>query len=98
MMAIVEQVATFNEDFRRLRHEHRRQLIERTAQSIARWQREGLVRATLDPELAARAMSAMVDHTLYLWLIQGEDADEDALLNTLDQMSVSALGLDPDDR
>lgn len=97
MMAIVEQVATFNESFRQLRHEHRRILIERTSRSIARWQREGLVRATLDPELAARAMSAMVEHTLYLWLIQGEDADENALLNTLDQMSVSALGLDPDD-
>ncbi|WP_227984649.1 TetR/AcrR family transcriptional regulator [Nocardia spumae] len=98
MMAIVEQVATFNEEFRALRHEHRRQLIDRTAQAIARWQREGLVRASLDPELAARAMSAMVEHTLYLWLIQGEDADEQALLDTLDQMSVSALGLDPDDK
>ncbi|WP_280423667.1 TetR/AcrR family transcriptional regulator [Nocardia carnea] len=93
MMAIIEQVATFNEDFRLLRHEHRRQLIDRTARAIARWQSEGLVPADLDPELAARAMSAMVDHTLYLWLIQGEDADEEALLATLDQMCVGALQL-----
>lgn len=98
MMAIVEQVATFNEEFRQLRHEHRRQLIDRTARAIARWQSEGLIRPELDPHLAARAMSAMVDHTLYLWLIQGEDADEEALLDTLDRMSVSALGLDPDQR
>ncbi|WP_040834983.1 TetR/AcrR family transcriptional regulator [Nocardia brevicatena] len=98
MMAIVEQVATFNEEFRQLRHEHRRQLIDRTARAIARWQSEGLVRPELDPQLAARAMSAMVDHTLYLWLIQGEDADEEALLDTLDRMSVSALGLDPDQK
>ncbi|MCX4094955.1 TetR/AcrR family transcriptional regulator [Nocardia sp. alder85J] len=95
LLAIVEQVATFNEEFRRLRHEHRRVIIDRTAQAIARWQSEGLVRPELDPELAARAMAAMVDHTLYLWLIQGEDADEDALLDTLDQMSVGALGLLP---
>ncbi|MGW0180293.1 TetR/AcrR family transcriptional regulator [Nocardia sp. NPDC003345] len=95
LMAIVEQVATFNEEFRRLRHEHRRQLIDRTARAIARWQSDGLVPAALDPELAARAMSAMVEHTLYLWLIQGEDADEAALLDTLDRMSVGALGLDP---
>ncbi|WP_280401752.1 TetR/AcrR family transcriptional regulator [Nocardia carnea] len=94
LMAIIEQVATFNEDFRLLRHEHRRQLIDRTARAIARWQSEGLVPAGLDPELAARAMSAMVDHTLYLWLIQGEDADEEALLSTLDQMCVGALHLD----
>lgn len=98
MMAIVEQVATFNEEFRQLRHEHRRQLIDRTARAIARWQSEGLIRPELDPQLAARAMSAMVDHTLYLWLIQGEDADENALLDTLDRMSVSALGLDPDEK
>lgn len=98
MIAIVEQVATFNEEFRRLRHEHRRQLIDRTARAIARWQSEGSVRPELDPELAARAMSAMVDHTLYLWLIQGEDADEEALLDTLDRMSVSALGLEPDEK
>lgn len=94
LMAIIEQVATFNEEFRLLRHEHRRQLIDRTARAIARWQSEGLVSTGLDPELAARAMSAMVDHTLYLWLIQGEDADEEALLATLDQMCVSALQLD----
>ncbi|MBF6193692.1 TetR/AcrR family transcriptional regulator [Nocardia implantans] len=94
MMAIIEQVATINDDFRLLRHEHRRQLIDRTARAIARWQSEGLVRANLDPELAARAMAAMVDHTLYLWLIQGDDANEEALLETLDQMCVGALGLD----
>ncbi|MEV0365649.1 TetR/AcrR family transcriptional regulator [Nocardia fusca] len=94
LMAIIEQVATFNEEFRLLRHEHRRQLIDRTARAIARWQSEGLVPTGLDPELAARAMSAMVDHTLYLWLIQGEDADEEALLATLDQMCVGALHLD----
>ncbi len=98
MMAIVEQVATFNEEFRQLRHEHRRGLIDRTAKAIARWQDEGLVRPKLDPELAARVMAAMVEHTIYLWLIQGEDADEDALLDTLDRMSVGALGLDPDEQ
>ncbi len=94
LMAIVEQVATFNEEFRQLRHDHRHQLIERQARAIARWQSEGLVRKSLDPELAARAMSAMVDHTLYLWLVQGDEANEAALLDTLDQMCVGALGLD----
>ncbi|MCX5042101.1 TetR/AcrR family transcriptional regulator [Aldersonia sp. NBC_00410] len=94
LMAIVEQVATFNDEFRRLRHEHRHLLIDRTARAIARWQSEGLVRQSLDPEMAARAMSAMVDHTLYLWLVQGDEANEAALLDTLDQMCVGALGLD----
>ncbi|MFF0815319.1 TetR/AcrR family transcriptional regulator [Rhodococcus sp. NPDC003318] len=96
LMAIVEQVATFNDEFRELRHEHRRQLTERTARAIARWQEEGLVRAELDPTLAARTMAAMVDHTLYLWLIQGDEANEAALLDTLDLMCLGALGLEPD--
>ena len=93
MIAIVEQVATFNSDFRRLRHEHRRVLIERSARAIAQWQDDGEVSATLDPELAARSLAAMVDHTLYLWLVQGEDAEEQAILDTLDQMCLGALGL-----
>ncbi|WP_036518545.1 TetR/AcrR family transcriptional regulator [Nocardia sp. 348MFTsu5.1] len=96
LMAIVEQVATFNDDFRRLRHDHRHQLIDRQARAIARWQQEGLVRQSLDPEMAARAMSAMVDHTLYLWLVQGDEANEALLLDTLDQMCLGALGLDQD--
>ncbi len=93
MMAIVEQVATMNADFRALRHQHREELTQRTAQAITRWQREGLANPKLDPTLAARTMSAMVDHTLYLWLVQGDDADSEALLNTIDEMCVAALGL-----
>lgn len=96
LMAIVEQVATFNEDFRAVRLEHRHQLTDRTARAIARWQAEGLVRPELDPALAARAMAAMVDHTLYLWIIQGDEANEEALLDTLDLMCLGALGLEPD--
>ncbi|GAA3715934.1 TetR/AcrR family transcriptional regulator [Gordonia hankookensis] len=94
MMAIVEQVATFNAEFRELRHQHRAQWIDRTAAAIRRWQDEGRARAALDPTMAARAMAAMVDHSLYLWLVQGEDADETKLLDTLDQMCLGALGLD----
>ncbi|WP_245709086.1 hypothetical protein [Rhodococcus tukisamuensis] len=94
LMAIVEQVATFNSEYRELRHEHRRKLLDRTARAIARWQQQGHVRASLDPVMAARAMAAMVDHSLYLWLVQGDEADEESLLDTLDQMCIGALGLD----
>ena len=96
LMAIVEQVATFNDEFRALRQQHRQQVVERSSRAIARWQADGLVRASLDPEFAARAMAAMVDHTLYLWLVQGDEADEERLLDTLDHMCLGALGLHPD--
>jgi AcrR family transcriptional regulator len=96
MMAIVEQVATFNEEFQEMRRKHRAASVGRSAKAIARWQRAGLVAGDLDPEMAARALAAMVDHSLYLWLVQGEDPPGTArLLDTLDLLSIRALGLLP---
>jgi len=96
MMAIVEQVATFNEEFKELRRKHRAAAVARSARAIARWQKEGLVDPSLDPEMTARALAAMVDHSLYLWLVQGEDpAGTERLLDTLDALNIRALGLDP---
>lgn len=96
LMAIVEQVATFDDQFGRLRHEHRSRWTDWTSRAIANWQREGLARGDLDPVSAARAMAAMVDHTLYLWLVQGDESDEATLLDTLDRMCLGALGLERD--
>ncbi|MFF5258150.1 TetR/AcrR family transcriptional regulator [Actinomadura viridis] len=97
MMAIIEQVATFNEEFQEMRRKHRAALVGRSARAIGRWQRAGLVAADLDPELTARALAAMVDHSLYLWLVQGDDpAGTERLLDTLDALYIRALGLPPD--
>jgi AcrR family transcriptional regulator len=96
LMAIIEQVATFNEEFQELRRKHRTVAIGRSATAIERWQRAGLVDAGLDPELTARALAAMVDHSLYLSLVQGDDpAGTERLLDTLDTLSIAALGLRP---
>ena len=98
MMAIVEQVATFNVEFQELRRKHRAVSVARSAKAIARWQREGLVPADVDPEMAARALAAMVDHSLYLWLVQDDDPQgTERLLDTLDALTVRALGLPPDE-
>ncbi|MCG5212765.1 TetR/AcrR family transcriptional regulator [Streptosporangium sp. KLBMP 9127] len=94
MMAIIEQVATFNEDFRELRSRHRAASVRRTAGAIRRWQRSGRIAPDLDPELAAAALGAMIDHSLYLWLAQGGVADAERLMDTLDHLVVHALGLD----
>jgi len=56
-----------------MRRKHRAVSVGRSARSIARWQRAGLVPRDLDPEMTARALAAMVDHSLYLWLVQGDD-------------------------
>ncbi|MEU4821608.1 TetR/AcrR family transcriptional regulator [Actinomadura citrea] len=94
MMAIIEQVATFNEEFQELRRKHRASSVGRSARVIARWQREGLVPSDLDAETAAGALATMVDHSLYLWIVQGSDPQgAERLLETLDTLSVRALGL-----
>ncbi|GAA4055344.1 MULTISPECIES: TetR/AcrR family transcriptional regulator [Actinomadura] len=94
MMAIIEQVATFNVEFQEMRRRHRAGAIGRSAKAIERWQRAGLVDADLDAEMAARALAAMVDHSLYLWFVQGEDTpDTERLLDTLDALTIRALGL-----
>jgi len=96
MMAIVEQVATFNEEFQEMRRKHRAVSVGRSAKAIERWQRAGLVAQDLDPEMTARALAAMVDHSLYLWLVQGDDPPAtERLLDTLDTLNVRALGLPP---
>ncbi|RRO20684.1 TetR/AcrR family transcriptional regulator [Saccharopolyspora rhizosphaerae] len=94
MMAIVEQVATFNEEFQELRREHRATSIARTAHALRRWQRDGLVPDDVDPELTARALAAMIDHSLYLWIVQGDDPPAaERLLDTLDTLTRRALAL-----
>jgi AcrR family transcriptional regulator len=93
MMAIVEQVATFNEEFREVRGRHRAASVRRTARAIRRWQREGRVAPELDADLAACALGAMVDHSLYLWLAKNEGGDAERLMETLDHLVVRALGL-----
>lgn len=94
MMAIIEQVATFNVEFQELRRQHRAVSIGRSARAIRRWQQAGLIPADPDPEMTARALAAMVDHTLYLWLVQGEDPPgTERLLDALDTLSIRALGL-----
>lgn len=97
MMAIIEQVATFNEEFQDLRRKHRSISITRTTNALRRWQRTGLMPGDVDPEMTARALAAMIDHSLYLWIVQGDDLpDAEHLLRTLDALTCRALGLPPD--
>ncbi|GAB2822256.1 hypothetical protein GCM10022221_20280 [Actinocorallia aurea] len=94
IMPIIEQVATFNEEFKELRRKHRAATVTRSTRAIQRWQREGLVDPSLDAATAALALAAMVDHSLYLWIVQGEDTENtERLLDTLDTLNIRALGL-----
>jgi AcrR family transcriptional regulator len=93
MMAILEQVATFNDEIRAIRREVRYAHVTRGTRAIERWQREGRVPKDLDPRYAASALATMVDKSFYNWLVLGEPFEEDVAMATLNRMCVRALGL-----
>jgi AcrR family transcriptional regulator len=93
MMAIIEQVATFNDEFRLLRREVRYAALARSERAIERWQREGLVPNDLDPRYAASALGSMVDRSFYVWLLLGEPFEEELAISTLNRLCARALGL-----
>ncbi len=94
MMALMEQVATVDIDFRRLRLRRARAFVRRNEQALLRLQARGLADPNLDARLAAHALSAMVSRVAYLRYVQGFDtASPEALVQTVTQLWVNALGI-----
>lgn len=94
LMATLEQVATFNDDVRRLRLELRDLFVARNARAIGRWQRAGIADPDLDARYAANALGTMVDRFAYTWFVLGQEFDEDLAVETLTRMWLQALGVD----
>jgi AcrR family transcriptional regulator len=93
MMAILEQVATFNPELTAIRREARATWVETASKAIAHWQRQGLVAPGIDPYYAASALGSMVDRSAYVWLVLGEPFDEDRAVEQLTTLYCNALGL-----
>lgn len=95
LMAALEQVATFSSEMRELRKEVRQPFVQRNSRAIKSWQVAGLADAHLDPKYAATALGGMVDRFMYVWMVLGEDFDEDKAVVTLSRMWLNALGITP---
>jgi AcrR family transcriptional regulator len=92
LMVLLEQVATVDEDFLRLRMQRTDAFVRRNAKAIRRLQGAGLADPELDPSLASLAISAMVSRTAYATLgIGGKRVDFDRLLATLNRLWMNAL-------
>jgi AcrR family transcriptional regulator len=92
LMAVLEQVATVDERFRRMRRRRTAAFVRRNAEGIRRLQKRGLADRALDPELAALAISAMVSRTAYASFVHnGKPASIEALTETLTRLWVNAL-------
>jgi AcrR family transcriptional regulator len=98
LMAVLEQVATVDERFRRIRRRRAVAFVKRNAEGIRRLQERGLADRSLDPELAALAISAMVSRTAYANFVHNpRPLGVEALTETLTRLWANALRLpDPD--
>ena len=94
LMALMEQVAQVDEDFRRTRLRRVRAFTDRNAQAIAELQRRGLADPSLDPQLTAEALSAMVGRVAYYrYVHRFNSASIESLTQTLTALWAGALGL-----
>lgn len=96
VMAALEQLCTFSDDWKRLRLELRSPFVTRASRAIARWQEAGWADPDLDPWYAASALCNMVDRFMYVWMVLGEDCEEDKALATLTRIWAQSLRLAPE--
>ena len=93
LMALFEQVTTFDPEVRALRQAARRRMVGRVRHSIEELQSDGLVAADVDAEYSAHALVAMVNGLVHYWLVLGADFDEDRLVDTMTALWARSLGL-----
>ena len=96
MMAVLEQVATFNPRLLEIRRETRRFNVERNAAAFQRWQERGLIDPSIDVHYAASALGSMVDRSAYVWVVLGEPYEFDIAVEQLTNLFCNALGLRTD--
>ncbi|MET0460684.1 MAG: TetR/AcrR family transcriptional regulator, partial [Ilumatobacteraceae bacterium] len=93
LFAVIEQVATFNEELREIRRDIRRAFVDRAQRSIERMQAEGLALPDVDARYAASALGSMVDRFAYVWLVLDEPFEFEEAARTLGLLWTRSLGL-----
>ena len=94
LIAAIEQVASFNEEFRAIRREIRSGFVERSERAIRQMQRQGAAPDDVSARYAANALGSMVERFAFVWLVLGEDFDFDESVRSLTLLWARALGLD----
>lgn len=95
LMALMEQVAAIDDDFREVRRRRAADFSSRNARLIARLQEQGLADPELDPELASNALSSMVSRVAYTTFVVGDRVPIEKLVSNLTRIWANALRLDP---
>lgn len=95
LLAILEQVATFNPGFREMRREIRQAFRNRTEKGLQRLQDEGRIDPGLSPRCTAEALGSMVSNFCYVSFVLGEVYTEDESVRTITDIWVRGIGLTP---
>jgi AcrR family transcriptional regulator len=93
LMALMEQVATIDDEFRALRQKRAREFTRRNARLIERLQEQGLADRELDPQIASSALSSMVSRVAYSNFVLGEKVPLERLTATVTRLWANALRL-----
>ena len=94
---LLEQVATIDPEFRRLRLARGAAFAERNARWIKRLQDEGYADPDLDPSMTARALSPILGRMAYhAFALEDDGFDEDAIIETATVLGMNALGIPKD--
>ncbi|MGF0174261.1 TetR/AcrR family transcriptional regulator [Streptomyces sp. Marseille-Q5077] len=96
LMAAMEQAAAVDPQFVRVRLERSRVFIDRSAAAITRLQQSDLADPELDPDITARALSAMVSRLAYVTFVLGESVPFDTLVETVTRLWTNALRMPRD--
>ena len=98
LMGLLEEVALVDPVFGELRQRRADAFINRNARNIAELQKRGIADPDLDPEMTARALSAMVSRTAYRYFAAAtgrKRANLDKLVATLTRIWANALRITP---
>ena len=93
LMSLLEQVANIDARFREMRRLRGLAFAERNGRAIADLQARGLADSSLDPYMAARALSGMVGRLAYSSYVMGDEQPLDALVETSTRLWANALRL-----
>lgn len=93
LMALFEQVAQIDDEFREVRRKRGAAFVRRNAKMIRALQESGRADPDLDPLIAAHALSGMVGRMAYSVFALGERIPFERLVTTLNQIWANALKL-----
>lgn len=91
IIGLIEQLANFSPELRKLRLDVRKAFVQRTQRGIKSMKTRGLTDPDLDVEYTAEALGAMLEYTCYLWLSLNRRFNEERLIDALSAIWENAI-------